>query len=68
RQVANRSTSLNSGGVRLERFVEIRSLINEELEAVWNGQKPADLALREAAARGTVLLLEKAQETPVEPD
>lgn len=68
RQVANRSTSLNSGGVRLERFVEIRSLINEELEAVWNGQKPADLALRDAAARGTVLLLEKAQEAPVEPD
>ncbi len=48
----------NSKGLRFGNFVQIRDIINEELEAVWNGSKSAQDALDEAAARGNQLLRE----------
>jgi len=48
----------NSKGLRFGSFVQIRDIINEELEAVWNGSKSAQEALDEAAARGNQLLRE----------
>ncbi|MVO15411.1 sn-glycerol-3-phosphate ABC transporter substrate-binding protein UgpB [Parasedimentitalea huanghaiensis] len=45
-----------SKGVRFGNFVQVRDIINEELEAVWSGQKDAQTALDEAVARGNKLL------------
>jgi len=36
--------------------VQIRDVINEELEAVWSGQKDAETALDTAVRRGNALL------------
>ncbi|RMD63788.1 MAG: sn-glycerol-3-phosphate ABC transporter substrate-binding protein UgpB [Alphaproteobacteria bacterium] len=46
----------NSRGLRFGNFVQIRDIINEELEAVWGGKKTAKQALDSAVARGNVLL------------
>ena len=46
----------NSRGIRLRRFVAIRAVIDEELEAVWNQDKPARQALDAAVRRGEALL------------
>jgi sn-glycerol 3-phosphate transport system substrate-binding protein len=48
----------NSKGLRFGNFVQIRDVINEELEAVWNGSKNAQEALDEAVERGNRLLRE----------
>jgi sn-glycerol 3-phosphate transport system substrate-binding protein len=40
-----------SRGLRLGYFVQIRNIINEELEQVWNGGKTPEQALASAAAR-----------------
>ncbi|MBA3011543.1 MAG: sn-glycerol-3-phosphate ABC transporter substrate-binding protein UgpB [Proteobacteria bacterium] len=40
-----------SRGLRLGYFVQIRNIINEELEQVWNGTKSPQKALDDAAAR-----------------
>jgi len=45
-----------SRGLRLGYFVQIRNIINEELELVWNGKKSAQKALDDAAARSNVQL------------
>jgi sn-glycerol 3-phosphate transport system substrate-binding protein len=37
-------------------LVQIRDIVNEELEAVWAGQKGAQEALDSAVARGNELL------------
>ncbi len=42
----------NSKGLRLGNFVQIRNVIDEELEGVWSGQKTAKAALDEAVKRG----------------
>lgn len=39
-------------GVRLGNFVEIRTIIDEEMENVWNGKKAPKQALDDAARRG----------------
>jgi len=36
--------------------VQIRDIINEELEAIWGGQKTAQQGLDDAASRGNKLL------------
>ncbi|MDD5332658.1 MAG: sn-glycerol-3-phosphate ABC transporter substrate-binding protein UgpB [Rhodoferax sp.] len=41
-----------SKGVRLGNLVQIRDIIDEELEAVWSGKKTAKAALDEAVKRG----------------
>ena len=46
----------HSRGLRLGNFVQIRDVINEELEEVWNGNKTAEQALEDAARRGNDLL------------
>jgi len=45
-----------SRGIRLGPFAEIRAILEEELEGVWDGKVPPKLALDQAAERGDVLL------------
>jgi sn-glycerol 3-phosphate transport system substrate-binding protein len=47
-----RKTTDKSRGVRLGNFVQIRTIIDEELEGVWQGSKPAKEALDNAVKRG----------------
>lgn len=55
-QMNAKSPTANSKGLRLGNFVQIRDIINEELEAVWSGKKTAKHALDSAVRRGDVLL------------
>ncbi len=48
----------NSKGLRFGNFVQIRDVINEELEEVWSGKKSASDALDAAVERGNKLLRE----------
>ncbi|EKE44892.1 extracellular solute-binding protein, family 1 [Oceaniovalibus guishaninsula JLT2003] len=52
---ANEPTA-NSKGIRLGSFDQIRTIIDEELEAVWAGDKDAQAALDSAVERGNQLL------------
>lgn len=45
-----------SKGIRLGNFVQIRDVINEELENVWSGEASAQEALDKAVERGNALL------------
>lgn len=45
-----------SKGLRFGNFVQIRDVINEELEAVWAGDKDAQTAMDDAVKRGNALL------------
>jgi sn-glycerol 3-phosphate transport system substrate-binding protein len=45
-----------SRGLRLGYFVQIRNIINEELELVWNGKKTPKEALDNAVERGNIQL------------
>ncbi|SLN21457.1 sn-glycerol-3-phosphate ABC transporter substrate-binding protein UgpB [Oceanibacterium hippocampi] len=55
-QMTNKAPTANSKGLRLGNFVQIRDIINEELEGVWAGDKDAKTALDSAVARGNELL------------
>ena len=46
----------NSRGLRFGNFVQIRDVINEEMEAIWAGDKTADQAMDTAVERGNKLL------------
>jgi sn-glycerol 3-phosphate transport system substrate-binding protein len=46
----------NSKGLRIGNFVQIRDVVDEELEAVWSGSKTAKQALDSAQERGNKLL------------
>jgi sn-glycerol 3-phosphate transport system substrate-binding protein len=46
----------NSMGIRLGGFVEIRTIIQEELERAFQGQQTAEQALANAQTRGNVVL------------
>ena len=46
----------NSRGLRFGNFVQIRDILNEEMEAVWGGKKSAQEALDSAVERGNKLL------------
>ena len=48
----------NSKGLRFGNFVQTRDIINEEMEAIWNGTKSADKAMDDAVSRGNKLLRE----------
>jgi sn-glycerol 3-phosphate transport system substrate-binding protein len=52
KELGNKPPTANSKGVRFGNFVQIRNIIDEELEAVWSGQKNAKQALDEAVKRG----------------
>ena len=60
-----RKTTDKSRGIRLGNFVQIRTLIDEELEQVWAGKKTAKDALDTAVKRGNEQLerFEKANKT-----
>ncbi len=55
-QMTGKAPTENSKGIRLGNFDQIRTIIDEELEAVWQGEKDAETALNEAAERGNALL------------
>ena len=46
----------NSKGLRIGNFVQIRDVVDEELENVWAGKKDASTALDDAVKRGNDLL------------
>jgi sn-glycerol 3-phosphate transport system substrate-binding protein len=50
-------TTAKSRGIRLGSFVQIRTIVDEELEQVWNGKKTAKEALDTAVKRGNELLV-----------
>lgn len=56
RQLSLNEPTSNSRGLRLGNFVQIRDVFNEELEAVWAGQKTAEQAIADAVRRGNDLL------------
>ena len=55
-QMTARQPTANSKGLRLGSFDQIRGIIDEELEAVWAGDKNAQTALNSAVQRGNKLL------------
>lgn len=56
KQLSLNEPTENSKGLRFGNFVQIRDVINEELEELWGGSQSAAEALAEAAARGNMLL------------
>lgn len=58
RQLSLNEPTENSRGLRFGNFVQIRDVINEELEELWSGNKTAEEALSAAAERGNALLRE----------
>jgi sn-glycerol 3-phosphate transport system substrate-binding protein len=56
KQLSLNQPTPNSKGLRFGNFVQIRDIINEELEAVWAGDKSAQEALDSAVERGNDLL------------
>ncbi|MDR9485458.1 MAG: sn-glycerol-3-phosphate ABC transporter substrate-binding protein UgpB [Sediminimonas sp.] len=57
-QLSLNAPTENSRGLRFGNFVQIRDIINEELEDLWAGNKTAAEALSDAAERGNALLRE----------
>ncbi|MGP1397216.1 MAG: sn-glycerol-3-phosphate ABC transporter substrate-binding protein UgpB [Inquilinaceae bacterium] len=55
-QMTGNAPTANSKGLRLGNFDQIRTIIDEELEAVWVGDKDAQTALDSAVERGNQLL------------
>jgi len=55
-QMTGKAPTGNSKGLRLGSFDQIRGIIDEELEAVWAGDKTAQAALDSAVERGNQLL------------
>jgi sn-glycerol 3-phosphate transport system substrate-binding protein len=55
-QMTAKEPTANSKGLRLGSFDQIRGIIDEELEAVWAGDKTAQEALDSAVERGNGLL------------
>jgi sn-glycerol 3-phosphate transport system substrate-binding protein len=55
-QMTGKEPTPNSKGIRLGNFDQIRTIIDEELEAVWTGDKSAQEALDSAVERGNPLL------------
>ncbi len=55
-QMTAKEPTANSKGLRLGSFDQIRGIIDEELEAVWAGDKTAQAALDSAVERGNQLL------------
>ncbi len=57
KQLSLNTPTPNSRGLRFGNFVQIRDIINEEMEAIWSGEKTAAEAMDEAVARGNELLI-----------
>ena len=56
KQLSLNTPTPNSRGLRFGSFVQIRDIINEEMEAIWNGSKSADQAVDSMVSRGNKLL------------
>ncbi len=56
RQMNNKPPTDNSKGLRLGNYVQIRDVMDEELEAVWAGKKTAKEGLDAIVKRGNELL------------
>lgn len=56
KQLSLNAPTPNSRGLRFGNFVQIRDVINEEMEALWAGNISAQEALDNAAERGNALL------------
>ena len=54
--LSDKKPTINTLGLRLGNFVQIRNIIDEELEAVWAGKKTAKQALDAAVERGNAEL------------
>ena len=55
-QMTGKEPTASSKGLRLGSFDQIRAIIDEELEAVWSGDKDAQTAMDSAKSRGDELL------------
>jgi sn-glycerol 3-phosphate transport system substrate-binding protein len=55
-QMTTNQPTANSKGLRLGSFDQIRGIIDEELEAIWSGDKSAQAAMDSAKKRGDALL------------
>ena len=62
-----RKTTDKSRGIRLGNFVQIRTILDEETEAIWSGKKEPKEALEAAMKRGNEQLerFEKASKAPL---
>jgi len=56
KQLSLNPPTANSRGLRFGSFVQIRDIINEEMEAIWAGSKTASEGLDKAVERGNKLL------------
>lgn len=56
KQMTLNPPTTNSKGLRFGNYVQIRDVIDEELEGVWSGKKSAKEALDSAVTRGNELL------------
>ena len=56
KQLSLNTPTPNSRGLRFGNFVQIRDVINEEMEALWAGNVTAQVALDNAVERGNALL------------
>jgi len=52
KQLTRKDPTKNSRGIRVGYFVQIRSIIDEELEQCWSGKKTAEQAIADAVKRG----------------
>ncbi|MDF2467459.1 MAG: glycerol-3-phosphate transporter substrate-binding protein [Ramlibacter sp.] len=56
KQLTNKTPTANSKGLRFGNFVQGRTVIEEEMEAVFAGKKEAKVALDDAVKRGNEIL------------
>jgi sn-glycerol 3-phosphate transport system substrate-binding protein len=56
KELTNKPPTENSRGLRLGNFLQIRNVIDEQLELVWSGKEPARQALDEAVQRSNEIL------------
>jgi sn-glycerol 3-phosphate transport system substrate-binding protein len=57
-QMTRRNPTKNSRGLRLGYFIQIRNIINEEMELIWNGSKSPQKAMDDAVSRSNEKLRE----------
>ncbi|MEH6402074.1 MAG: sn-glycerol-3-phosphate ABC transporter substrate-binding protein UgpB [Sneathiella sp.] len=56
KQLSLNTPTAASRGIRFGNFVQVRDVINSEMEAIWSGEKTAAEGLDSAVERGNVLL------------
>jgi sn-glycerol 3-phosphate transport system substrate-binding protein len=56
KQLSLNAPTKNSRGVRFGNFVQVRDVINAEMEKIWNGSKTAQEAMDDAVSQSNDLL------------